>query len=263
MFEYWTLMLLPVSSLFSPWEKRSVSMLSCSLFHCLSQWIFSPEFEKLRLGKLLMETALCNTLPVLSRVLLQVTYVDKRLAIFQVTPMCSFSVRDDLKHHHSWLVNVCYLHGPLFTKKTQSYWCKNHHYKPKTVWQLSETFNGNPYTNGRAYCICRLGSGCADRISQCSLIACPDWVRMFRGCVRMREAIEEHQNILSAYLDSRSAQPNMSSQKEGVCLENRGLGKSGLGLGFTFLVQVMTWPSRIKSQKNWNKICHFVSASMS
>ena len=40
--------------------------------------------------------------------------------------------------------------GPLFTKKTQSYGYRDHHDKPKTVWQPFQVYNGNPYTDKTA-----------------------------------------------------------------------------------------------------------------
>ena len=55
---------------------------------------------------------------------------------------------------------------------------------------------------GWACFICWSGSGYADSISWCSVIACPDWVHMFRGCARLREAIEDHQGIPHFYCKS-------------------------------------------------------------
>ena len=40
--------------------------------------------------------------------------------------------------------------GPLFTKKTPSYGYRDPHDKPKTVWRLSQVYNGNPYTDKTA-----------------------------------------------------------------------------------------------------------------
>ena len=57
-----------------------------------------------------------------------------------------------------------------------------------------------------------------DRVSPLSnseypdLIACPDWVRMLRGCTRMRQAIEEHRDIPSANPDFWSAQAIVPSR---------------------------------------------------
>ena len=64
--------------------------------------------------------------------------------------------------------------------------------------------------------ICQSGSGYAVGISLWFLIACSDWVRMFRGCARMRETIEEHQGIPSAYPDPRWANPNGPSHWQGI-----------------------------------------------
>ena len=35
----------------------------------------------------------------------------------------------------------------LFTKKMPSYGCRNIYYSPKTIWQPSQVYNGNPYMN--------------------------------------------------------------------------------------------------------------------
>ena len=35
-------------------------------------------------------------------------------------------------------------------KKTPSYWYRDPHYKPKTVWRPSQVYNGKPYTDKMA-----------------------------------------------------------------------------------------------------------------
>ena len=75
---------------------------------------------------------------------------------------------------------------------------------------------------GWACFICWSGSGYADSISWCSVIACPDWVHMFRGCAHMREAIEDHQGILvrtSQFpIDATQPSLNLRSKSESSCI---------------------------------------------
>ena len=71
---------------------------------------------------------------------------------------------------------------------------------------------------GWACFICWSRSGYADSISWCSVIACPDWVHMFRGWARMREAIEDHQGILVRIsqfpIDATQPSLNLRSKSE-------------------------------------------------
>ena len=48
-----------------------------------------------------------------------------------------------------WLCDSKYLEalGLYSLKKVLFYGYRNPHDKPKTVWQLSQVYNGNPYTN--------------------------------------------------------------------------------------------------------------------
>ena len=48
-----------------------------------------------------------------------------------------------------WSCDSKYLEaqGLYSLKKVLFYWYRNPHNKPKTVWQLSQVYNGNPYTN--------------------------------------------------------------------------------------------------------------------
>ena len=75
---------------------------------------------------------------------------------------------------------------------------------------------------GWACFICWSGSGYADSISWCSVIACPDWVHMFRGCARMREVIEDHQGILVRIsqfpIDATQPSLNLRSKSESSCI---------------------------------------------